>query len=104
MIPHVTISALAFVLLSAPAMAQDAFDSEEHYGAVCKNCHGPTGKGMASFPALSDKSGAYLAMRLAQYRAGATVGPNTALMQPHAAELTDEELVSLAEYISTAFD
>lgn len=95
---------VAMTFLAVPAWAQDAFDPEAHYGKVCKNCHGPTAAGMASFPKLNDKSAAYLAMRLAQYRAGEQVGSNTALMRPHAAELTDEQLVALSDFIATSFN
>jgi cytochrome c553 len=59
---------------------------------------------MASFPSLRGKEASYLAERLNQYRAGEKVGPNSLLMIPVAADLTDDEIEGLAEYIATAFN
>ena len=74
------------VLGSTEIRAQEDVSGEALYQSVCKNCHGPTAKGMASFPKLAGRTADYLEERLGQYRAGDRVGPNTALMRPHAAE------------------
>jgi len=98
-------SATALVLMSGAASA-DEMDTDataKAFAEVCSKCHGPTGRGMASFPRLSDKDKDYLADRLRQYRAGEMVGPNTPLMAPHAVNLTDAEIDALAAYIATAF-
>ena len=58
---------------------------------------------MASFPSLAGRDTDYLVLRLKQYRAGEKVGPNTPLMMPQAVELSDEEIVSIAVYVSTTF-
>ena len=97
----------AFALLVAGALLLSGVSraetgaAEETYSQVCSMCHGPTGKGMASFPKLAGREAAYIASRLGQYRSGEEVGPNTALMAPHAAKLTDDEIDALAAYIST---
>ena len=98
-------SAAAFVLTLNAASAGEtgAGAAAKMFSDVCAKCHGPTGRGMASFPRLSDKKKDYLAGRLRQYRAGEKVGPNTPLMKPHAVKLTDAEIDGLAAYISTAF-
>ncbi len=95
---------LATLLGASHARAQDAHPAESLYQSVCRNCHGPTAKGMASFPRLSDKDAAYLVQRLEQYRAGEKVGPNSALMMPAAADLSDDDIAQLADYITTAFE
>lgn len=77
---------------------------EELYQDSCRNCHGPRARGMASFPKLTGHEAEYLVERLAAYRAGEKVGPNTALMAPVAADLTDEDIASLALYITEAFE
>lgn len=77
---------------------------EELYKDTCKNCHGPKAKGMASFPKLAGHEAEYLVERLTTYRAGEKVGPNTALMAPMAADLSDEDIASLAIYISETFE
>jgi cytochrome c553 len=87
-----------------PAQAQDMATGEAIYERSCKNCHGPTAQGMASFPKLSDKSADYLSEKLRQYRAGEQVGPNTALMRPNAAGLSDAEIASVAAYIAESFE
>ncbi|WP_244888942.1 c-type cytochrome [Jannaschia rubra] len=89
---------------SGPVAAQDMTGAEDLYRDTCRNCHGPKAKGMASFPKLAGLEEDFLAMRLTQYRAGEKVGPNSALMQPNAIDLSDEEIADLARYISTSFD
>jgi len=88
---------------AADEVGTDTAATAKVYAEVCSKCHGPTGRGMASFPRLSDKDKEYLAGRLRQYRAGEMVGPNTPLMMPHAVNLTDADIDGLAAYISTAF-
>jgi len=101
----VLFATIAFVGVtnSSLAHAQDISAGEKLYKKVCKACHGPTAKGMASFPKLADKSVDYLTMRLEEYRSGKKVGPNTALMAPRAAGLSDEEISNITNYIVTKF-
>lgn len=95
----------SFLLLVAAALPIRAevnlADAEKKYKRVCRACHGPTAQGAASFPKLADKSQEHLVMRLEQYRAGEKIGPNTALMAPNAAKLSDEDIAGLAAYIVT---
>ena len=84
--------------------APDVAAGETLYQAVCRNCHGPKAKGMASFPKLTGFDAEHLTMRLEQYRAGETVGPNTPLMAPMAVGLSDEDIANLAAYITETFD
>lgn len=85
---------------SGQAVAQDVSEGEALYQDVCRNCHGPTGKGMASFPRLVGHDAEFIASRLEKYRAGERVGSNSALMMPVAADLTDEDIANLAAYIT----
>jgi len=94
----------ALLLCSSHAGAQDVAAGEAAYQSVCRHCHGPTAKGMASFPKLAGQSADYLEGRLNRYRAGEKVGANTALMRPHAAELSDQEIADLAAYIAATFE
>jgi cytochrome c553 len=91
-------------LAAGVAAAQDADAGKEIYQSVCKNCHGPTAQGMASYPGLSDKEPDYIVDRLETYRAGERIGPNSMLMIPHAKRLSDEDIAGLAAYVTTAFD
>lgn len=89
---------------SVEAGAEPVSAGEAIYAKLCTNCHGPTAQGMAIFPKLKGSNAEFIESRLHQYRAGETVGPNSALMTPFAIELTDEEIVSLAAYITTTFN
>ena len=88
--------------VAGSALAGDAAAGAAHYEAyACATCHGPTARGMASFPRLAGKEAPYLAERLATYRAGERVGANSALMIPHAADLTDGEIADLAAHLAS---
>ena len=92
----------AVTVSSAEARDGDAVAGETRYAETCVNCHGPAGKGMASFPQLAGKDADYISGRLEQYRSGETVGPNSALMIPMARDLSDDEIANLAAYLSAA--
>lgn len=100
---------LAFALaIAGPAFADedmsvDLAAAEAMYAQACAQCHGRAGRGMASFPSIAGRDESYLAERLERYRAGETIGPNSALMIPVAGELSDEEIANLAAFISASF-
>ena len=91
-------------LVTVSASAQDVAAGEALYKKVCRNCHGPKAQGMASFPKLAGKTVQHITLRLEQYRAGETLGPNTPLMAPRAADLSDEDIVNVATFIVTTFE
>ena len=69
--------------------------------AVCQSCHGPTGQGQAIFPKIAGRSPEETADLLKRYRAGETLGAQTALMAPQAKVLSDGDIANLAAYIAT---
>jgi len=99
--------ALLVSAMTSPALADEepaAFDlaaGEALYKKSCRRCHGPTAKGMASFPKLVGQTPEYLIEKLEQYRAGEKVGANTALMAPNAKSLSDEDIVNISQFISS---
>ncbi len=77
--------------------------TETLYATTCAQCHGPTAKGMASFPSLAGRDAAYIQSRLETYRAGNNVGASSLLMIPVAKNLSDEDIADLAALISKKF-
>ena len=58
---------------------------------ACANCHGPRLRGTPNAPRLAGRSPSYLARQLFDLRSGTRMGAPSALMQPVAARLTDED-------------
>jgi len=75
---------------------------EERYNKSCINCHGPAGKGVASYPKVSGNEISYTTSKLETYRDGTKIGPNSSLMIMMAKPLTDEEIANLAAYLEKA--
>jgi cytochrome c553 len=90
----------AMTMVAAEARAQDAAAGEALYKKDCRQCHGPTARGMSAYPRLSDKEADYIVERLGRYRAGEKIGPNSPLMIPAAADLSDTDIANLAAFIS----
>jgi len=75
---------------------------EARYNTSCVNCHGPGGKGVASYPKVSGNEISYTKLKLETYRDGIKIGPNSSLMIMMAKPLTDEEIADLAAYLKDA--
>lgn len=93
--------------LLAPAVRVEAEDieaGETMFANACAQCHGQAGQGMASFPAIAGKNAEYISTMLMRYRAGETVGSNSALMKPVAADLSDEDIANLAAFVSRSLE
>jgi len=102
--PLFFVVATALSMATASVQAADASAGEEKYANACAQCHGKSGKGMASFPALNGRDADYISSRLETYRAGEEVGSNSSLMIPNASDLSDDEIANLAAYISENFE
>jgi cytochrome c553 len=87
---------------SGYALSGDNEAGEERYKKTCINCHGPAGKGVASYPKISGNEVSYTKEKLETYRDGIKIGPNSALMIMMAKPLTDEEIANLAAYLKDA--
>jgi cytochrome c553 len=74
----------------------------ERYKKSCINCHGPAGKGVASYPKISGQEISYTKSTLETYRDGIKIGPNSSLMIMMAKPLTDQEIADLAAYLKDA--
>ena len=108
MIIKFSIKILFLFLLCFSAYAFSCEDSgdkeagEARYKKTCINCHGPAGKGVASYPKISGKDVSYTKTKLETYRDGKKIGPNSSLMIMMAKPLTDEEIANLAAYLKDA--
>jgi len=84
------------------SLAGNVEAGEQRYKKSCINCHGPAGKGVASYPKISGQEISYTKSMLETYRDGIKVGPNSSLMIMMAKPLTDEEIANLAAYLQEA--
>ncbi|MCC5977272.1 MAG: c-type cytochrome [Salinarimonas sp.] len=97
------VAGVALMLGASNVQAADISAGEAMYAQACAQCHGRTGRGMASFPSVSGQDAEYIEARLIQYREGEQVGPNSALMIPVAADLSDENITDLSAFIAKTF-
>ncbi|MEM7427963.1 MAG: c-type cytochrome [Pseudomonadota bacterium] len=90
------------LLSSQAAFSADKALGEARYNETCIACHGPAGKGVASYPKVSGKDISYTTAKLEAYRKGEKQGANSFLMIPMAKPLSDEEIANLAAYLKDA--
>lgn len=97
----VALSAAVALISGSAFAAGDVAAGKAKYGSICASCHGMNGEGMGIFPKLAGHPAAKTADLLKQYKAGKTVGANTAMMAPQATGLSDADIDNLAAYIAT---
>lgn len=68
--------------------------------ATCAGCHGGSGEGGVG-PQLAGQSKEALVASLMDYKAGKQKGAMSAMMIPNAQQLSDDEIVTVSEYITT---
>ena len=95
---------LFLVCHSGSAFSQDKAAGEGRYKKTCINCHGPTGKGVASYPKISGNEIPYTIENLEACRNEIKQGPNSVLMIMMSVKLTDKEILDLAAYLKDAED
>ncbi|MEX0607230.1 MAG: c-type cytochrome [Halofilum sp. (in: g-proteobacteria)] len=69
--------------------------------ASCVACHGPRGRGnpAADYPAVGGQWGEYLVTQLEAFRSGERANDENEVMRALAAEMTDEEIRAVSEYM-----
>jgi len=86
-----------FAVFSIEAAAVDFVRIQEIVSDKCQHCHGINGRASnIIYPRLAGQHAAYMVKQLKNFRAGEREGT----MNEMAAELSDEEIVALAEYFS----
>ncbi len=86
----------------ATAAAMSAEDKGKQRYPACAACHGGNGEGGIG-PALAGQSSEDIVSKLTAYKAGETLGAQSALMWGQAAALSEDDIANLAAYISTGF-
>ena len=92
---------LLFLVFTSKSFSSDIKAGNDRYHKDCHNCHGPAGKGVASYPKIAGLETSYIVDRLNRYRVGEKIGPNSALMISMAKKLSDIEIQILAAYLSS---
>jgi len=68
---------------------------------ACVTCHGPDLLGVGEIPAIAGRSPSYLTRQLYDLQQGSRKGSLAVLMQPVVANLTEDDFVALAAYVSS---
>lgn len=90
---------IAVCCFSVHASDSDTVAGKSKY-AICSACHGTEGQGGIG-PKLAGQSSEYIVDRLRSYKAGEQIGAQSALMWGQSANLTEQDIADLAEYISS---
>jgi cytochrome c553 len=67
----------------------------------CYICHGPDLNGLGLVPGIAGRSPTYAVRQMYDMREGTRRGASTALMQPVVANLTTEDMISIAAYVAS---
>jgi cytochrome c553 len=68
------------------------------YTAKCVACHGDLGQGIGTNPALKGLTRVAMQQKLQDYRAGKTLGAQSAVMSQAASGLSDAEIAAVSIY------
>ena len=68
---------------------------------ACATCHGPDLNGLADVPGLLGRSPLYIFRQLNDIKIGARKGGTVALMQPVVANLSEDEMLAIAAYLTS---
>jgi cytochrome c553 len=94
-----TLSLVAVIGWSAPALAAGSKEAGQAKSATCMACHGPDGNSPnPEWPNLAGQHASYIEQQLRLFRAGER---QNVLMSPMAMILSDEDIADLAAYFSS---
>jgi cytochrome c553 len=68
---------------------------------ACGICHGPDLKGLGPIPGIAGRSPSYVVRQLYDFKTGARAGAWSGLMQPVVAQLSLDDMISLAAYAAS---
>lgn len=95
--------AVAVVLAGPPALAADG--ASLYKARNCDSCHGENGSRPVTpdYPSLAGQNAPYLLRQMIDIRDGHRSNGLSATMRPVVAEVPDEELAAIAEWLSRQF-
>jgi cytochrome c553 len=67
----------------------------------CATCHGKDLRGQRAIPSIAGRSPSYVVRQLYDIKSGARAGPTSVLMKDTVANLTVEDMASIAAYLAT---
>jgi len=68
---------------------------------TCSACHGPNLMGVADVPGIAGRSPSYLVRQLYDFQQGTRKGATAVLMQPTVVNLTGDDMVAIAAYLTS---
>ena len=68
---------------------------------ICAACHGPDLMGLTDVPGIAGRSPSYLVRQMHDVQRGARNGKSAPIMQPVVANLTNDDLVAIAAYVTS---
>lgn len=68
---------------------------------ACATCHGPDLNGLADVPGLLGRSPLYIFRQMNDIKIGARKGGTVALMQPVVANLSEDDMLAIAAYLTS---
>lgn len=68
---------------------------------LCASCHGPELNGLGLAPRIIGRSPSYIVRQLYDIKSGVRAGVNSQLMKPVVANLSNEDMVSIAAYLAS---
>lgn len=86
---------------SNAASAGDISAGRAKYSTFCAGCHGPKAEGIANYPKLAGQAATVLETKLATFRAGQKIGPNSGSMIPIARMLSETEVKQVAAFLGS---
>lgn len=86
---------------SSAASAADISAGRAKYSTFCAGCHGPKAEGIANYPKLAGQAATVLETKLATFRAGQKIGPNSGSMIPIARMLSETEVKQVAAFLGS---
>jgi len=92
---------VAYVPVASVQRGQKLVTSGDGKTVPCSTCHGPLLKGVSPIPGIAGRSPSYLIRQLYDFRAGVRAGAGSALMKPIVANLSVDDMISLAAYAAS---